>query len=319
MNQTITLREILTPEEIQRYWQQQDQMHRRDVFPHTDLGAPVSREEEAWLLGPDYRANIEALCRRKTDPVRRVFFRAGEREVGFAVLCIFASEDGKCFVLNFCIDPALRSRGLGTQCFRALAEWAGERGAAYFELNTHSRRSLEFWKRQGFAYNGFDENGSILLCRRPEELGEITVERLSDPESAEFGCQLRRLENGFLAEIQEEAMDDGKWNRLVRAIRERQITFFLARRGYRAIGMCSVSACFSTFACAPIGVFDDFFVEPVFRKQGVARMLVSAARDWCAGQGMASLTVGCSEGDAAMYRSLGFALPLGVMLAQPLE
>lgn len=315
MNQKITLREILTPEEIERYWNWQDEMHRRDVFPDTDLGAPVSPEDEAWLLGPDYRVGIEALCRRETDPVRRFFFRDGAREVGFAVLCVFASEDSKCLILNFCVDPALRCRGIGARCFSALAGWAGAHGAAYFELNTHCRRSMRFWQAQGFAYNGFDDHGSILLCRGPESPGEITVERLSDPEDAALGWQLRKLENGFLAEIGEPAMDDAKWDRLARAVRAGQITFFLARRGYRAIGMCSVSPCFSTFACTPAGIFDDFFVEPVFRGRGAARALTAAARAWCRAEGMASLMVGCSAGDADMYRALGFETGLGTMLA----
>ena len=85
------------------------------------------------------------------------------------------------------------------------------------------------------------------------------------------------------------------------------------------MGMCSVSPCFSTFACGETGVFDDFYVEPPFRRRGAARLLARAAQGWCRERGMASLTVGCSAGDVGMYRALGFALELGAMLACPLE
>ena len=44
--------------------------------------------------------------------------------------------------------------------------------------------------------------------------------------------------------------------------------FSLARRGCRAVGMCSVSRCFSTFTCRDIGLLDDFFIEPVSDSQG---------------------------------------------------
>ena len=113
-------------------------------------------------------------------------------------------------------------------------------------------------------------------------------------------------------------MDDEKLSRLTRAVREERLTFLLALRGTRAVGMCSVAPCFSTFACRENAAFDDFFVEPVFRRQGAARLLAQAALDWCRERGYASLTVGCSPGDAAMYRSLGFATELGTLLAADL-
>ncbi len=48
------------------------------------------------------------------------------------------------------------------------------------------------------------------------------------------------------------------------------------------------------------------------------RYAAQAARRWCRGRGMASLTVGCSAVDVEMCRALGFKLELGVMPAFPL-
>ena len=141
----------------------------------------------------------------------------------------------------------------------------------------------------------------------PEDDVPITVEILPDPED----WQLKKLENGFLREIGEDSLSEEKQQRLQQAIREGKITFFLARRGFRAVGMCSVATCYSTFSCSDIGVFDDFFVEPVFRKKGIARMLARAAQSWCREQGLASLTVCCAPCDEGMYPSLGFNTPLG--------
>ncbi|MFR7893572.1 MAG: GNAT family N-acetyltransferase [Dysosmobacter sp.] len=47
--------------------------------------------------------------------------------------------------------------------------------------------------------------------------------------------------------------------------------------------MCSVAEIFSTFACGPVGQLEDFYVEPVFRRRGVARQLVQAAQALCWG------------------------------------
>ena len=140
---------------------------------------------------------------------------------------------------------------------------------------------------------------------------QITVELLMDPEDP----QLETLENRFLSEIGEQTMTEAKQQQLTQAIRDGKITFFIAKHGYRAVGMCSVATCFSTFACADTGLFDDFYIEPAFRKQGIARKLAAAAQAWCKKQGFASLTVSCAPCDEAMYQSLGFDIRLGSTFA----
>ena len=146
----------------------------------------------------------------------------------------------------------------------------------------------------------------------PQEKIVPKVEVLTDVQD------LWNLESGFLQEVGESPLDDWKKQQLARAIEEKQIIFFVAKRLNRPVGICSVSPCFSTFACKGCGIFDDFYIEPVFRKQGIARLLVSYARKWCDQQGYASILVGCSAGDESMYRSLGFANELGRMLAMNL-
>ena len=144
---------------------------------------------------------------------------------------------------------------------------------------------------------------------KPERIDAV---RLSKPEDYP---QLLRLENDFLSEIGEPCLDAPRMERLERAVEVGRIVFFLAWCGDRAVGMCSVSPCFSTYACADIGVFDDFYVEPAYRKRGAARLLVRTAGCWCRENGLASMIVGAS--DEAMYKSLGFTTELGPMLAHP--
>ena len=79
--------------------------------------------------------------------------------------------------------------------------------------------------------------------------------------------------------------------------------------------MCSVARCYSTFTCADMGVYEDFYVEPAFRGNGLARRLAEAAQAWCSKSGIASLTVCCAPYDEKMYQSLDFSLPLGSTFA----
>ena len=138
----------------------------------------------------------------------------------------------------------------------------------------------------------------------------IAVSELANPEED----QLARLENDYLRQIGEPILTEEKRRALTEAIRAGRITFFIARRGAHAVGMCSVARCFSTFACSDVGVFEDFYVEPAFRGRGVARMLAQA-QEWCRANGVASLTVCSAPCDAEMYQALGFGMPLGTTFA----
>ena len=249
---------------------------------------------------------------RPQDRCYYLFFHRDGQDIGFAMPVIFTSEDGKCFIMEYCVYPEFRGNGTGKECARVLLDWAKENGALYAELNHGSNEwRRHFWETVGFIENGADEWGEPLMILPPAENVPITVEVLADPKD----WQLKKLENGFLKEIGESPATEEKQEQLTQAIQDGKITFFVAKRGYRGVGMCSVAKCFSTFACTDTGVFDDFYIEPVFRKKGVARMLAQAAQDWCEEKGLASLTVSCAPCDEGMYQALGFDTQLGYTFA----
>ena len=306
MNDQISIREAITETDVASFWAQLRVYQQRDILPDPE------DESLDYFLSEDYRSQVQAVHDRKQNPLYYLFFRRHGQDIGFAMPAIFTTEDGKCFIMEFCVYPQYRGGGTGTQCAQALLRWAKERGAVYAELNYGGdERRQRFWARLGFVPNGADEWGEPLILLPPEEALPFTVERLADPED----WQLMKLENGFLTEIGEEPLSEEKQQRLKEAVGDGKITFFLAKRGYRAVGMCSVSPCYSTFSCAESGVFDDFYVEPAFRRQGIARQLVSAARNWAEENALSGLTVGCADCDAEMYRALGFETRLGTMLA----
>ena len=57
------------------------------------------------------------------------------QDIGFAMPVIFSSEDGKCFIMEFCVYPEFRGNGTGKECAAVLLDWARENGALYAELN----------------------------------------------------------------------------------------------------------------------------------------------------------------------------------------
>ena len=306
MENQITIREAVTETDVAAFWEQLHTYHKRDIFP--DPGS----EDLEYFLSSEYYDHMMKIHSRPQDRCYYLFFHRDGQDIGFSMPVIFTSEDGKCFIMEFCVYPEFRGNGTGKECARVLLDWAKDNGALYAELNHGgNQRRRHFWETVGFIENGADEWGEPLMILPPAENVPITVEVLADPED----WQLKKLENGFLKEIGESPATEEKQEQLAQAIRGGKITFFVAKRGYRTVGMCSVAKCFSTFACTDTGVFDDFYIEPLFRKKGVARKLAKAAQDWCKENGLASLTVTCAPCDEGMYQALGFDVRLGSTFA----
>ena len=306
MNNQITIREASTETDIAIFWKELHAYHKRDIFPDEDS------EELTYFLGSSYRDHIMNVHRRRQDRCFFLFFCRNGQQIGFAMPVIFTTEDGKCFIMEFCVYPQFRGNGTGQACAKALLHWAKEQGARYAELNYGgSARRQHFWQCVGFVENGADEWGQPLMILPPADDVPIAVEILSDPED----WQIKKLENGFKKDIGEEPLTPEKQRQLQQAIQEGKITFFVAKRGFRAVGMCSVAKCYSTFSCSDTGVYEDFYIEPFFRGKGIARKLAQAAQTWCKEQGIESLTVCCAPCDEKMYQALGFEIALGTTFA----
>lgn len=307
MEQRIIVREAVTDSDSARFFAQLHAYHERDIFP-----APEQAGDLAYFLGETYLSRLRALRARKNDRLHCLFFVRGGQELGFAMPVIYKTEDGKCFILEFCVYPAFRGGGTGRACGEALLAWARGQGVEYFELSCDTALRERFWGRLGFLPNGRGERDEKLMLRPPEKNVPVTVRQFvpgaDDP-------QLLKLESAYLAEIGETPLDESKQARLLQAVRDGRITFFAAYRKTRMVGMCSVSRVFSTFACADVGSFEDFFVEPAFRGRGIARKLAAAAQEYGGANRLASLTVTCAPCDEALYRALGFDAPLGTALA----
>ena len=120
------------------------------------------------------------------------------------------------------------------------------------------------------------------------------------------------LHRAYKAAIGEDTPGAEELKRLSLAVKQERILFYGAWEGSSLVGYCSVTVGFSTFNYRPCGVFEDFYIIPECRHRGIAGELVRYAyRE----SGVASLTVGCAECDAQMYRALGFSVPLGNLLA----
>lgn len=126
---------------------------------------------------------------------------------------------------------------------------------------------------------------------------------------------LSMLLNGFKNAVGEAPLSQSEWAALRKGIEEDRITYYIAWQSERAVGVFSLCPTFSSFLCAPGGIFEDFYVVPDARGTGVARVLAQHARTVVESWGGKTLTVTCAECDREMYRSLGFTEPIGSTLS----
>jgi len=124
---------------------------------------------------------------------------------------------------------------------------------------------------------------------------------------------LQALHLNYKREIGEDMPTAENLKSLLEAIVSGQILFYgcLDEKG-ALIACCSVTPAYSTFNYQQGGILEDFYILPAYRHQGIARRLVRFAYQE---SGIGSLTVGCADCDADMYRALGFTLRLGNLLA----
>ena len=254
----ITIRECANRAEERFFWQKLREYFERDLFPDPQ------DEDRAYFLGRDYEKTAAGLHSRANDRLRYLLFSREGVDIGFVMATIYDTEDGKCFLMEFCVFPEYRGGGTGRECAKVFFDWANTHGAEYVELNAHTDQRVRFWKSVGFVENGRDDWGDPMFMLPPEKKIDFIVERLESFDD----WQLCKLVNGLLCEKGKEPLSDDQRDKMAQALAERRYTALVAKRGYRMVGIC--------FVRGRRGHIEDVYVEPVFRNQGVEALLRSA-------------------------------------------
>ena len=124
--------------------------------------------------------------------------------------------------------------------------------------------------------------------------------------------ELWALHLAYKEAIGEETPGDAQRQNLLEAIRQKQISFYGCLCEGALVACCSVCVTYSTFHYGRSGLFEDFYICPAYRHRGIARRLAAYAYEQSR---VDSLLVGCADCDVEMYKAIGFATPLGRLLA----
>lgn len=144
---------------IQEFWD-------RHIRYLVEDGIISDVEDIEYFAGGEYRGILEEHMQRDRDKQHMAYFLRDGKRIGAVSYCIYKSEDGKCFILDYWIFPEYRGDGTGHRCFEALEKYTQADGTAYYELNSTKEDSVRFWKSLGFVENGRDEYDMPLYIRR---------------------------------------------------------------------------------------------------------------------------------------------------------
>lgn len=106
-----------TTEEVASFWQKLYEYHKQDLFNDLD------EEDQAYFSSTEYYDAIMDLKINITggsQPLEMEFVNDESGQyIGFIMYKIYNTEDGKASILEFCIDPLLRNKGIGTRVIKA--------------------------------------------------------------------------------------------------------------------------------------------------------------------------------------------------------
>ena len=159
-----------TQDEIDEFWKKKSEYEKNDIFPYLDETGEELEEIISWLQSSGYYNMIMNLHSNSQENARKLQFAyiyddAGEY-IGFIMYKIYNLEDGKCFILDFCIERAFRNMGIGSEAFNFFEQYVkNNEDATYIALNVSNDRNKRFWKKQGFVYQKQNTHGDEIYIK----------------------------------------------------------------------------------------------------------------------------------------------------------
>lgn len=114
---------------------------------HASLGDDF---DLAYFYSDEYREAIETLRTRQINPLNIFLIKKGGIMFGFLMYVTYFDEDGKCFLMEYYIDPGVRNLGYGKSAYSMAEKHIYAEGAKYIELTPTYDVNERFWRSVGF-------------------------------------------------------------------------------------------------------------------------------------------------------------------------
>ena len=170
MTKEFFFKKMTTPNEIKEFWQKKREYKQKDVFPNLAESGRELEEIIQWFQSKEYYDIIMKLhdnAPKDGSGLQFTFIYEEEQYIGFMMYKVYTEEDGKCFILDFCIQAEYRNKKIGAKVISSFEKLAKEQeGATYFALTVSNDNSKRFWVRQGFSQTAIEESGGVLYAKK---------------------------------------------------------------------------------------------------------------------------------------------------------
>ncbi len=103
----------------------------------------VDKEDIDHFSGNEYRNTLKTLMNREPNKLHMIYFIRDGLKIGASSYCIYKSENGKCFILDYWIFPKFRGNQTGHQCFEALEKYTKKMEQNTFNLTVQKKIQLD--------------------------------------------------------------------------------------------------------------------------------------------------------------------------------
>ena len=103
----------------------------------------VDKEDIDYFSGNEYRNTLKTLMNREPNKLHMIYFIRDGLMIGASSYCLYNSENGKCFILDYWIFPKFRGNQTGHQCFEALEKYTKKMEQNTFNLTVQKKIQLD--------------------------------------------------------------------------------------------------------------------------------------------------------------------------------
>lgn len=114
---------------------------------HASLGDDFDLE---YFYSDEYREAIATLRTRQINPINIFLIKNEGITLGFLMYVTYFDEGGKCFLMEYYIEPGVRNLGYGKWAYSIAEKHINSEGAKYIELTPTYDANERFWRSVGF-------------------------------------------------------------------------------------------------------------------------------------------------------------------------
>ncbi len=205
-----------------------------------------------------------------------------------------------------------RRHGMGTAMIKAMLDELSAAGYERASLSVQKENpALSLYERMGFRIvgDGADETEWLMVCR----LGHrdcLNFRRLTNADTHAFVCMriAQLLEEGASETVD---LRPALFDYYTRHLADDTFVSWLALDGERIVGTSGISVVEKPpyFACPTgrIALVSSMFIEPAYRRRGIARDLLCRVLDEAKARGCGVAQITASDAGVPLYQALGFS------------